>query len=93
MAQLEELLQKASSTPEARQSLSGEHTNPYHLELNQPAGRCKLSRFFIHKHLVFKYCRFLILHFYAGLVKDSQPDSVGWEDPVRRVPPPQRQVG
>ncbi|XP_058791574.1 DNA topoisomerase 2-binding protein 1 isoform X2 [Phymastichus coffea] len=65
MAQLGELLQKASSTPEARQSLSAEHTNPYHLESNQPSGRC--------------------------LIKDSQPDSVGWEDPVRRVPPPQRQ--
>ena len=21
-----------------------------------------------------------------GLIKESQPDSVGWEDPVRRIP-------
>ncbi|XP_011498023.1 PREDICTED: DNA topoisomerase 2-binding protein 1-A [Ceratosolen solmsi marchali] len=26
------------------------------------------------------------------LVKESQPDSVGWEDPVKRIPPPRRSV-
>ncbi|KAJ8681698.1 hypothetical protein QAD02_017490 [Eretmocerus hayati] len=58
IAQLDEILQKASSTPD-RQTLSAEHTNQYHLE---PAitGR--------------------------GIVKDSQPESVGWEHPTRKTP-------
>ncbi|XP_023248158.1 DNA topoisomerase 2-binding protein 1 [Copidosoma floridanum] len=67
IAQLEKMLDKASSTPEAstRQSLSAEHANPYHLE-STIQGRC--------------------------VVKDSQPESVGWEDPIKRIPPQRQSI-
>lgn len=44
IAHLDEMLSKASNTPE-RQSSSAEHSNPYRLEANMPTGICKFLLF------------------------------------------------
>lgn len=75
IAQLDQVLQRTSSTPEKRYSLSGESADTYNAEPADPIQKCKYI-------VTVPSIRHLIIIFITVIVKDSQPvDAIVWEDP------------